>query len=47
MKQTVKNRKEFESMIKEYRNKGYMLITLGKKFAELENDNEMVVIEIA
>ena len=44
-KLTAKNKKEFEAKIREYRTKGYNLITLGKKTAELENDNEIVVIE--
>ena len=43
---TVKNKGEFENTIREYRENGYMLITLWKKFAELENENEIVVIEI-
>lgn len=44
---TVKNRKELENTIREYRANGWMLITLGKKLAELENGNEIVMIEIA
>lgn len=41
----VKIKKEFEKKIKEYRQLGYMLITLWKRFAELENSNEIIVIE--
>ena len=40
-----KNKKEFTSIIKKYRDDGYMLITYGKKFAELEKDNEIIIIE--
>lgn len=43
----VKNKREFNKAISEFRNNGYMLITLGKGLAELENDNELVVIDIA
>lgn len=43
----VKNKKELEATVKELRNNGYMLITLGKCFAELENDNEIVVVDKA
>ena len=45
MKITVKTKKEFESKIKEYRNNGFNLITLGKRIAELERNNEIIVIE--
>lgn len=44
-KVTVKNKREFTKMIKEYRNNGYFLITLGNRLAELEKGNELVVIE--
>ena len=43
----VRNKKELEAQIKEFRNNNYMLITLGKGFAELENDNELVAIEVS
>ena len=39
------DKKHFESLIKELRNNGFMLITLGKKFAELETATEFVTIE--
>ena len=42
---TAANKKHFESLIKDYREDGFMLITLGKKFAELENESSLVVIE--
>ena len=41
----VKTKKEFEMLVKEYRAKGYNLITLGKMFAELEQGNSIVIIE--
>jgi hypothetical protein len=41
----VKNKKEFTNIIKKYRDDGYMLITYGKKLAELEKDNEIIIIE--
>ncbi|MDO4451355.1 MAG: hypothetical protein Q4B89_00825 [Lachnospiraceae bacterium] len=41
----VKNRKEWNAKIKEYRNNGYFLITFGNRLAELEKGNELVVIE--
>lgn len=42
---TVKTKKDFENKIKEYRIKGYNLITLSNKIAELENENEIIIIE--
>lgn len=42
---TVKTKKDFENKIKEYRNKGFNLITLSNKIAELENENEIIIIE--
>lgn len=41
----VKNKKEFEAKVKELRAKGFMIITYTKRFAELENDSEMIAIE--
>ena len=38
-------KKEFENKIKELRNQGYNLITLTKTFAELEKENNIIVIE--
>ena len=46
-KDICKEQKELEATVKELRNNGYMLITLGKCFAELENDNEIVVVDKA
>lgn len=44
---TAKNKKQFEELKKEYRNKGYNFITFCKKFVELEkmDGSEIVVIE--
>lgn len=44
-KLVVGNKREFNKTIKEYRNNGYFLITLGNRIAELEKGNELVVIE--
>lgn len=41
----VKNREQFIRVIKAYRTKGYNIITLGKRFAELEKDNEIITIK--
>ena len=45
MKINVKSKREYEATIKELRAKGYMIITYAKRFAELENDNKIVIIE--
>lgn len=42
---TAGDKKHFESLIKDYRNAGFMLITLGFRLAELEKGNEFIVIE--
>jgi hypothetical protein len=41
----VKNREQFIRVIKAYRAKGYNIITLGKRLAELEKDNEIITIK--
>lgn len=41
----ARNKWHFEEMIREYRHKGYMLITYGPKMAELEKQNIIIVIE--
>ena len=43
---TATNKRQFNKLIKEYRENGFFLITLGNKLAELEKGNEMVVIEL-
>lgn len=45
MRIKVKNNKELTNTIKELREKGFMLITYGKGFAELEKDNKYIIIE--
>lgn len=41
----TKNKKEFETIKKQYRENGYNFITFGKRFAELEKGNEIIVVE--
>lgn len=42
---TAANKKHFDSLIKDFRNNGFMLITYGYFLAELEKDDEFVVIK--
>lgn len=42
---TVADKKHFDSLIKDFRNNGFMFVTLGKRLAELETESEFVVIE--
>lgn len=39
------NKKRFESLIKDLRNNGFMLVTYGTRLAELETETEFVIIE--
>lgn len=41
----VENKRQLNKLVKEYRNNGYFLITYGYTLAELEKDNELIVIE--
>ena len=41
----AKSKKEFESLTKEYRAKGFNIITFTKKLIELEKGNEIIIIE--
>ena len=41
----VNNKRQLNKLVKEYRNNGYFLITLGHTLAELEKESELVVIE--
>lgn len=41
----VENKRQLNKLVKEYRNNGFFLITLGHTLAELEKDNELIVIE--
>ena len=42
---TAVNKKHFESIIKDFRNNGFMLVTYGARLAELETKTEFVIIE--
>jgi len=42
----VENKRQLNKIVKEYRNKGYFLITYGHTLAELEKGNDLVVIEL-
>ena len=41
----IKNHKEFENTVKEYRSQGYMIVTYWKDFAEMEKGNDLIVID--
>ena len=45
MKIIVKNKKQFNEKVLEYRNKGYMIITFWKGFAEMEKGDNMITID--
>lgn len=46
MKIRVKTKKEFAEKVREYRTKGFMIITFFTgEFAELEKDSKIVIIE--
>ena len=47
MKITAKNKKQFNEMIHSYREQGFNIVTFGKKLAELEREDEFVIIEIS
>ena len=42
---TAANKAHFESLIKDYRTAGFMLVTLRNRIAELETEYEFVHIE--
>lgn len=42
---TAVNKEHFDSLIKDFRSNGFMLITLGHRLAELETETEFVVIK--
>ena len=42
---TAANKKHFDSLILDFRNQGFMLVTYGKRLAELETETEFVIIE--
>ena len=42
---TEKKKKHFDSLIRDFRNNGFMLVTYGRRLAELETETEFVIIE--
>lgn len=42
---TVENKKHFDRLIRDFRNNGFMLVTYGRRLAELETETEFVIIE--
>ena len=42
---TAANKEHFDSLIKDYRKDGWMLITYGDKLAELEKEDSFIIIE--
>ena len=45
IKITAANKKHFDSLIRDFRNNGFMLVTYGARLAELETETEFVIIE--
>lgn len=39
------NKEHFDSLIKDYRAEGYMLVTYGYTLAELEKEDAFIIIE--
>ena len=39
------SKKQFEDLIRKYRNNGYNIITFTKKLVELESEDTFIVIE--
>ena len=42
---TAANKEHFDSLIRDYRKDGYMLITYGDRLAELEKEDSFITIE--
>ena len=42
---TAANKKHFDSLIKDYRKAGFFLITYGYRLAELEKEDEFIILE--
>lgn len=42
---TAGNKAHFDSLIRDYRADGYMLITYGNRLAELEKEDSFIIIE--
>ena len=42
---TAANKKHFDSLIRDFRNNGFVLVTYCRRLAELETETEFVIIE--
>lgn len=42
---TAANKEHFDSLIRDFRNNGFVLVTYGTRLAELETETELVIIE--
>ena len=42
---TAANKQHFDSLIRDFRNNGFSLVTCGNRLAELESKTEFVIIE--
>lgn len=42
---TAANKKHFDSLIRDYRENGFFLVTYGRRIAELEKGDEFIIIE--
>ena len=45
IKITAANKQHFYSLIRDFRNNGFSLVTCGNRLAELESKTEFVIIE--
>ena len=39
------SKKHFDILIKDYRKDGFMIVTYGRKLAEMEKEDEFIIIE--
>ena len=42
----AKNKNNLKEIVKEYRNKGYNIITFGYTLCEMEKGNEIIIIKV-
>ena len=42
---TALNKKHFDSLIRDYRENGFFIVTYGSRLAELEKGSEFIIIE--
>ena len=42
---TALNKKYFDSLIRDYRENGFFIVTYGSRLTELEKGNEFLIIE--